>query len=363
MGLDQDGASPPGLWQPPTGGASGGPPSGPPGVPPRAPPPGVPQNFGGAAGVAGKESQEFGLQKEVSGTIEAQVARLLEQARRDTEAKVKTELGQIYSAMMNMDQRLNVILSQVEVIERQEHEPHLDTDAIRGHLSKVEKTWGQEIRQLKQELHQTILAHNHNADLIKHHKDTIDHLQRRCNELRSGDAKTAEGLQRLQRLDKVMKQQAPKMPKVEPLMQRVNILEQRIAASAAASAAAASAKGGWGGYPRTMPAMGPPGMGMMPPGIDGQMLAGKGGCKGGGGIAHTAQPKAAYKQPTDEEVQKHFGKLSGGGEAAAVAPVAPAVAVPAPAAATPPPTTEETAAPPASEEAAAEGTAAAAEES
>lgn len=50
-------------------------------------------------------------------------------------------------------------------------EAPLDAAQVGQLLARIEQQWGQEIRTLKEELHQTILAHNHNADLIKHHKD------------------------------------------------------------------------------------------------------------------------------------------------------------------------------------------------
>merc|ERR1740127_434897 len=83
----------------------------------------------------------------------------------------------------------------------------LDADAVGQLLSKIEQQWGQEIRTLKQELHQTILAHNHNADLIKHHKDTIDALRERCSKLTNNSVKTNEIQERLQKLDVRLKQQ------------------------------------------------------------------------------------------------------------------------------------------------------------
>merc|ERR1719461_2056883 len=107
-----------------------------------------------------------------------------------------------------MDSRLDALLVQLDGIEPQEPaEPHMDAEAIGRLLSKIEQQWGQEIRTLKQELHQTILAHNHNADLIKHHKDTVDALRERCAKLQGSSGKTSEIQQQLQRLDARLKQQ------------------------------------------------------------------------------------------------------------------------------------------------------------
>merc|ERR1719150_22733 len=140
------------------------------------------------------------------------------------------ELKQIRDAMVVMDQQLDSLIAQLDGIEPQEPaETPLDADQVGQLLSKIEQQWGQEIRTLKQELHQTILAHNHNADLIKHHKDTIDALRDRCAKLQGNNVKTPEIQQQLMRLDLRLKQQQ-KQRKLEPIYDRLAALEQRVAA-------------------------------------------------------------------------------------------------------------------------------------
>merc|ERR1711920_1157546 len=103
-------------------------------------------------------------------------------------------------------------------------------------LSKVEQQWGQEIKALKEELHQTILAHNHNADLIKHHKETLDALQEKSRKMTSGGVKTGEIQQQLQKLDARLKQQQ-KQRKLEPLFERLAVVEQQVVRAAQQGAA------------------------------------------------------------------------------------------------------------------------------
>lgn len=280
------GSSPPGLWQPPGFGGIGN-------LTLAGQPPPQPANAAGGFGLgAVGESREVELQKEISGTIEAQVSKLIEQARLDTESKVKMELKQIRDAMMGLDQRLDELIAQLDSIGQQEPvESPLAAEAVGQLLSKIEQQWGQEIRTLKQELHQTILAHNHNADLIKHHKDTIDALRDRCAKLQGNNVKTPEIQQQLMRLDLRLKQQQ-KQRKLEPIYDRLAALEQRVAAVTQAGPT-------WR-YPQIPP------MSMMPPnmGTAGSVMPGKG-----------AGTKAAYKCPTDEEVQARLSKLSVGTEA------------------------------------------------
>lgn len=198
------------------------------------------------------------LQTEVSDTIEAQVSRLIDQARYDTESKVKMELKQIRESMISMDSRLDLLLAQLEGIEVQEQQTGdpftMDAEAIGQLLSRIEQQWGQEIKTLKQELHQTILAHNHNADLIKHHKDTLDALKEKCEKLTVTSTKTSEIQQHLQRLDLRLKQQQ-KQRKLEPLFERLANLEHRMAAYSALMR---------GGYPAVTPHAVPPSMSVLP---------------------------------------------------------------------------------------------------
>lgn len=284
---------------------------------PEGQPPGLFQASGAGAGRHGAPPGNE-LQKEISSTIEAQVAKLIEEASQSTAQKVKIELKQIMEAMKGMDARLDQLLVQIDGVEPStSNEPPMDVEAVGVLLSKIEQQWGQEIRMLKQELHQTILAHNHNADLIKHHKDTIDALRERCTKLQSNKGRNSEIVQQMQRLDARLKQQQ-KSRKLEPLFERLERLEQRVAV------AAARAYGGYG-----MPHMVPPGvpgvppnvpLGMMPPhpSFLGKGAGAKGagmGLPGPGAAAKIRNDKAAYRHPTDEEVQARLGKLSQAGAA------------------------------------------------
>merc|ERR1719476_21550 len=109
--------------RPPGGGPPGlGPACGPPSEPPPPAPPGL--FLGGArpaaAPVGAEDDPARDKQNEISGTIATQVKRLLEQARLDTENKVKAELKGIRDAMVQMDAGLDSLLAQLDNIERGE---------------------------------------------------------------------------------------------------------------------------------------------------------------------------------------------------------------------------------------------------
>lgn len=178
------------------------------------------------------------------------------------------ELKQIRQTMMAMDERLDQLLAHLDGLQTPESsEPALSAEAVAQLLSKTEQQWGQEIRTLKQELHQTILAHNHNADLIKHHKDSIDALRERCAKMQGNSTKTSEIQLQLRQLDARLKQQQ-KQRKLDPLFERLSALELKVATGATgaqASAQAGAAAAAWGAYSRS-PVSLPPGI-SAPPGI------------------------------------------------------------------------------------------------
>merc|ERR1719160_1057434 len=96
-------------------------------------------------------------------------------------------------------------------------------------LQNVEQQWSNELGLLKQELHQTILAHNHNADLMKHQKDMLEAIHHQIDES-FPPLRPAHIQAQLQKVDAMLKQQQNKK-KLEPLFGRLAVLEQRVAAS------------------------------------------------------------------------------------------------------------------------------------
>merc|ERR1719387_709150 len=57
----------------------------------------------------------------------------------------------------------------------------VDRNSLSQALQALELRWGAEMKALKQDLHRTILAHNHNSDLLKHHKDALDEVRRKID--------------------------------------------------------------------------------------------------------------------------------------------------------------------------------------
>merc|ERR1719172_95750 len=96
-------------------------------------------------------------------------------AKRTSEVKVSNEIQKIKQKMTQMEEKIKKITDRVN---------HLDPtngsilkSDLQKSIEKLEDVWDSEVSTLKHELWQTIQAHNHNADLMKHHKEAIDQIQ------------------------------------------------------------------------------------------------------------------------------------------------------------------------------------------
>lgn len=302
------------------------------------PPPGLPpgledvqadsQPQGNRAAQPGPPSDQ--LQNHIADTIGSQVRQMISQAKNDSEVKVKRELSKVHSWICTMDEMLDTMLSHLDKTET----PQVDIESatVRQLLGQIEQQWTKELGLLKQELHQTILAHNHNADLMKHQKDMLETIRQQMEDMGPMHAEQING--QLQKVDILLKGR-PKQKNLEPLFQRLAVLEQRVATSFAMQMARPP-------FPLVPPgAMLPPGtVGMpptpgMPPGTmvpptpiplgaspAGQLSQkpqkGQKGAndkkgqkndksqKGQKPVPEPRDPAGAYKRPTDEELQERL---------------------------------------------------------
>jgi len=121
------------------------------------------------------------------------VEKMIEKAKRDSEVKVKQELSRIRKEIEDVRARLTGLANQVQKEQSQitlavsqkdraVSESVVDKKTLTEFVQKIETRWMSEMNILKQELHQTIMAHNHNADLMKHLKDAMDHIRIQLDE-------------------------------------------------------------------------------------------------------------------------------------------------------------------------------------
>merc|ERR1719329_1922773 len=118
-------------------------------------------------------------------------------------------------------------------------------------IAKLEEVWEGEVSTLKHELWQTIQAHNHNSDLLKHHKDAIDSIQGRMAE--DPVSPELELIHRqLMQVDQIVHREQAKQQQLDQFMQRLTAVQTQLNAGLSGMAA-------WGGGPA------PLGAGLMPP--------------------------------------------------------------------------------------------------
>merc|ERR1712217_712198 len=102
-------------------------------------------------------------------------------------------------------------------------------DTLSKVLSDVEQRWEQEIKAVKRELHQTILAHNHNADLMADHKTAIDKIRAEIDE--QPPMQSTESQQQLhehlERLTKTLEHNRAQEHDIDALLRRGEVLIQR----------------------------------------------------------------------------------------------------------------------------------------
>jgi len=112
--------------------------------------------------------------------IGAQVETMILEAKAKSESTVSKEVTKIKVKMEAMAKKIKTIKDRVDKMDSN-NGSILKSD-LQKSIAKLEEVWEGEVGTLKHELWQTIQAHNHNADLLKHHKQAIDHIHGRAAE-------------------------------------------------------------------------------------------------------------------------------------------------------------------------------------
>lgn len=175
-------------------------------------------------------------------------------AKRNSETKVGNEIQKIKGAIEKVNEKMKVVALRVERLDPS-NGAYLKADLQKA-ITKLEEVWESELGTLKHELWQTIQAHNHNADLIKHHKDAIDQIGGRMTE--SAPSPELEHIHgQLLQIDKAMTKEQAKQQQIDELHLRLAIVQQQLASL-----------GPWAGVAGSFPpSVGlPAGLGALPPG-------------------------------------------------------------------------------------------------
>lgn len=203
--------------------SSGGPPASPEGaVPARAPPVGAPPSPGMAAGAPAVDAD---MHHDIARDIGQQVEIMILDAKHQSETKVGKEIQKIKVKMESMQEKIKMITERVARLEP--GSGGLLKADLQKSIAKLEEVWEGEVGTLKHELWQTIQAHNHNADLLKHHKDAIDQVTSRMTDS-APNPELEQVHQQLMAVDKVMQREIDKEKQMDTLMQRLTVVQQQL---------------------------------------------------------------------------------------------------------------------------------------
>lgn len=170
---------------------------------------------------------------DVASAIGQQVEQMILQAKKDSEARVRHDLANTKSQLKHMEglveelgQRMARCRANAAGAGASQPSETVDRVFLSQKVSQLEQKWGAEVKALKQDLHRTILAHNHNSDLMRHHRDALEEARRKLEQYTQPKATEVE-LQ-IERLDRVVKTGVQKQQLLDSLTDRLQQLEAHV---------------------------------------------------------------------------------------------------------------------------------------
>jgi len=162
--------------------------------------------------------------------VNERVTPMLMAATRASESQVSIEIRRLEFAFTALNAKVSKVEALLGMHNRGTHDAR--KDSLNQAFLEVEQRWEQEIKAVKRELHQTILAHNHNADLMADHKTAIDKIQTEIGN--RGPAlrpETEVQLQeQLQRLSHTLEHSRGQEQDINALLRRGEVLLQQFGA-------------------------------------------------------------------------------------------------------------------------------------
>jgi len=200
-------------------------------------------------GIGGGDDFHHDIARDIGQQVEAMIL----EAKHASETKVGKEIQKIKQKMEAMVEKIKMINDKVATVEP-DRNALLKTD-LQSSIAKLEEVWEGEVSTLKHELWQTIQAHNHNADLLKHHKDAIDQVQNRMTDAAPNPELEQVHLQLLQ-VDKVLQREMAREAQADQLVARVAQVQQQMFSYPGATNAAAAYLAARGGAVPGFPGVG-----------------------------------------------------------------------------------------------------------
>ncbi|CAJ1355088.1 unnamed protein product [Effrenium voratum] len=189
----------------------------------------------GAGAPGATDAMSASLHGDVASAIGQQVEQMILQAKKDSEARVRHELNVARTQLQQMEGHISELGDRVARCVRFNSagtgspDPSVTVDRafLSQKIKQLEQKWGSEVKALKQDLHRTILAHNHNSDLMRHHRDALEKARR---ELDAQPAPKAEQVDaQIEKVDRMLRAGQAKQRALDALTERLTQLEQQAA--------------------------------------------------------------------------------------------------------------------------------------
>jgi hypothetical protein len=180
--------------------------------------------------------------------VSSQVEQMISEAQRNSEARVRTEVARIRQDMQTMNERISHLADKLQfstavsgdaadatssgggkealaVLQRLEQQHNRTMGELQTEIQHVAQVQSTSLKTLKHELHQTIQAHNHNADLMKRQKGTVDAIRQQLETFASARL-VANQLHKVE--SQLGRDHTAVNQKLETLTRRVQALEAQI---------------------------------------------------------------------------------------------------------------------------------------
>jgi len=173
------------------------------------------------------------LHGDVASAIGKQVEQMILQAKKDSEQRVRHELNVARTQLQQMEAHITELSQRLERCVRLNTsgspDPSVTVDRafLSQKIKQLEQKWGSEVKALKQDLHRTILAHNHNSDLMRHHRDALDEARRKLDAQPAPKAEQVDA--QIEKVDRMLRAGAAKQRALDALTERLTQLETQAA--------------------------------------------------------------------------------------------------------------------------------------
>jgi hypothetical protein len=170
---------------------------------------------------------------ELAQAIGQQVEAVILQAKKDSEQRVRAEFA---AAKMQLRQ-MQVVIEELHTrVQRTaaagskpgegEESQTVDRSYLTQRITQLEQKLSTEVQALKQDLHRTILAHNHNSDLMRHHRDALDEARRKLDARTAPKVDKVEG--QISKVEQLLRQGQTKQRTMEALTSLLVQMEQQV---------------------------------------------------------------------------------------------------------------------------------------